>query len=136
MGSLCPIENCHLFYPFLTFGYIWGQIPIDCHMRIYKLCKHAKNCTHKWYFYGYFHFLQFCSFFPFSKCFLFVSYCFLYFYTPPRCNSPPLSKATCFSTYFLSCFYACCFIIIPSFFVIIHLFNQLSFIFIMINLLF
>ena len=35
-----------LFDPFLAFGYIWGQIPIDCHMRIYKLCKHAKNCTH------------------------------------------------------------------------------------------
>ena len=29
------------FYPFLTLGYIWGQIPIDCHMCIYKLCKNA-----------------------------------------------------------------------------------------------
>ena len=47
------------FYPFLAFGYIWGQIPIVCHMRIYKLCIHAKNYTHKWYFYGHFSFLPF-----------------------------------------------------------------------------
>ena len=43
-----------LFNPFLVFGYILGQFPIDYHMRIYKLCNHAKNCTHKWYFYGHF----------------------------------------------------------------------------------
>ena len=30
-----------LFDPFLAFGYIWGQITIDCHMHIYKLCKNA-----------------------------------------------------------------------------------------------
>ena len=35
------------FDPFLAFGYIWGYIPIDCHIRIYTLCKQAKNCTHK-----------------------------------------------------------------------------------------
>ena len=42
------------FDPFLVFGYIQGQIPIVCQMRIYKFCIHAKNCTHKWYFYGNF----------------------------------------------------------------------------------
>jgi len=42
------------FDPFLDFGYIWGQIPIDCYMRIYILCIYAKNYTHKWYFYGHF----------------------------------------------------------------------------------
>ena len=43
-----------LFEPFLAFGYIWGQINIDFLMRLYKLCKHAKSCIHKWYFYGHF----------------------------------------------------------------------------------
>ena len=43
-----------LFDPFLAFGYILDQFPIDCHMRIYKLGNHAKNCTHKWYYYGHF----------------------------------------------------------------------------------
>ena len=47
------------FYPFLVFGYIWGQIPIDCHMRIYKLCKHTKNCSHKWYYCVHLKFLSF-----------------------------------------------------------------------------
>ena len=28
-------------------------------MRRYKLCKHEKNCTHKWYFQGHFKFLPF-----------------------------------------------------------------------------
>ena len=42
------------FTIFLSFGYNWGQIPMDGHMLIYKLCKNAKNCTHKWYFYGHF----------------------------------------------------------------------------------
>ena len=49
------------FDPFLTFGYIWGQIPIDFHMCIYILCKYAKNYTNKWYFYEHFKFLQFCD---------------------------------------------------------------------------
>ena len=39
------------FLPFLAFGYIWGQIPMECYMCIYRLCKNAKNLTHKWYFY-------------------------------------------------------------------------------------
>ena len=47
------------FYPFLTLGYIWGQIIIDFHMLIYNFWKHAKNCTRKWYFHGYFKFIPF-----------------------------------------------------------------------------
>jgi len=43
-----------LFDPFLSFAYFLSQFPIDYHMRIYKLCNHAKNCSHKWYFYGHF----------------------------------------------------------------------------------
>ena len=42
------------FLPFLTFSYIWSQIPIEGHMHIYKLCENAKNLTHKWYFNGHF----------------------------------------------------------------------------------
>ena len=56
-----------LFDPFLAFGYIWGQITIDCHMHIYKLCK---KCTHKWYFYGIFNFYHFLTYFePFLTLF-------------------------------------------------------------------
>merc|ERR1711942_117221 len=55
------------FYPFLAFGYIWGQITIDCHMHIYKLCK---KCIHKWYFYGIFNFYHFLTYFePFLSLF-------------------------------------------------------------------
>ena len=32
---------------FFIFGYIWGQIGIDYHKFIHKLCKHAKNGIHK-----------------------------------------------------------------------------------------
>ena len=64
-----------LFGPFLAFDYIWGQISIDCHMRIYKLCKYAKNCSHEWYFYGYFMVLPFFTYFgPFLDPFLAFSY--------------------------------------------------------------
>ena len=62
------------FDPFLAFGYIWGQIPIDYHMCIYKLCKDANNCTHKWYFYEHLKFLPFylfwTLFWPFFGLFL------------------------------------------------------------------
>ena len=34
-------------------------------MRIYKLCKHAKNCSHKWHVCGLFKFLHF---FPIVEC--------------------------------------------------------------------
>ena len=44
----------YFFDPLLAFSNIWGQIAIDWHMLIYKLCKHAKNCTHKRYFYEHF----------------------------------------------------------------------------------
>ena len=54
-----------LFYHFLAFCYILGQFSIDCHMRIYKLCNHDKNCTHKWYYYGHFEFLNFYNFFTY-----------------------------------------------------------------------
>ena len=44
-GISMSILKFYLFLPildpFLAFGYIWGQIPIDFHMRIYKLCKNA-----------------------------------------------------------------------------------------------
>ena len=29
---------CPFFYPFLAFIYIWGQISINCHVLIYRLC--------------------------------------------------------------------------------------------------
>ena len=47
------------FYSFLAFGYIWGQIPIDCHMCIYKLCKHAKNALINGISMGIFNFYHF-----------------------------------------------------------------------------
>merc|ERR1712002_1365387 len=59
-----------LFDLFLAFFVILGQFSIDCHMRIYKLCNHPKNCTHKWYFYGHFYFLPFFTYFgPFLTLF-------------------------------------------------------------------
>ena len=51
LGAFLNFTNFYLFWTlfdhFLAFSYIWGQIPIDCHMGIYKLCKHAKNCTYQ-----------------------------------------------------------------------------------------
>ena len=47
-------RNLTLYDPLLAFSYILGQFPIDCHMRIYKLYNHAKNCTHKGYYYRHF----------------------------------------------------------------------------------
>jgi len=45
------------FYYFLS--YFGPFFTIDFHIRIYILCKYAKNCTHKWYFYENFLILPF-----------------------------------------------------------------------------